>query len=191
MYPILRRAAARRTSQVDPGDLDRKPLLAGRSPHSMRKVVVLPAPFGPSSPKISPRLTEKETWSTAVKSPNFRTRSVTSMTTSVGIICLRCCFTAWLSSSARPYRYSARLRAGADCVLRLRSSTMNPSSSRGSTGLAEIPSSNSIQSLLVCLGTPYKAHGPALGNGIDNMLRIIEQAGLQDARRLALRGASR
>jgi hypothetical protein len=33
------------------------PAEAGRSPHSMRKVVVLPAPFGPSSPNISPRLT--------------------------------------------------------------------------------------------------------------------------------------
>ena len=41
----------------------------GRSrPHSMRKVVDLPAPFGPSRPKISPRCTAKLTWSTAMKS---------------------------------------------------------------------------------------------------------------------------
>ncbi len=33
----------------------------GKSPQSMRNVVVLPAPFGPSRPKISPRLTTKLT----------------------------------------------------------------------------------------------------------------------------------
>ena len=33
------------------------PAEAGKSPQSMRNVVVLPAPFGPSRPKISPRLT--------------------------------------------------------------------------------------------------------------------------------------
>ena len=31
--------------------------------------LVLPAPFGPISPKIDPGLTEKDTWSTATKSP--------------------------------------------------------------------------------------------------------------------------
>jgi hypothetical protein len=35
------------------------------SPSSIRIVVVLPAPLGPSSPKISPRETLKLTWSTA------------------------------------------------------------------------------------------------------------------------------
>jgi hypothetical protein len=36
----------------------------------MRKVVVLPAPLGPSRPKISPCATSKEVLATAVKSPN-------------------------------------------------------------------------------------------------------------------------
>ena len=45
----------------------------------MRKVVDLPAPFGPSSPKISPRCTVKLTWSTATNAPKRRTRSCTSM----------------------------------------------------------------------------------------------------------------
>src|SRR5215475_9726544 len=40
-------------------------------------MVDLPAPFGPSRPKISPRRTAKLTWSTAVKLPKRRTRSVT------------------------------------------------------------------------------------------------------------------
>ncbi len=41
--------------------------MTGKSPQSMRKVVVLPAPFGPSRPKISPQPTSKEMLSTAVK----------------------------------------------------------------------------------------------------------------------------
>ena len=40
----------------------------------MRMVVDLPAPLGPRNPKISPLPTWSETWSTAVKSPNFLTR---------------------------------------------------------------------------------------------------------------------
>ena len=37
------------------------------SPHSMRMVVDLPAPFAPRKPKISPRSTSKLMRSTAVK----------------------------------------------------------------------------------------------------------------------------
>ena len=46
-----------------------RPLVAGSSPHSIRKVVVLPAPLGPSRPKISPRWTQNEVLSTAVNAP--------------------------------------------------------------------------------------------------------------------------
>jgi hypothetical protein len=42
-------------------------------------VVVLPAPFGPRNANISPRLMENEILSTAVISPNFFVRSVTSI----------------------------------------------------------------------------------------------------------------
>ena len=36
------------------------PLLASRRPSTISRVVVLPAPFGPSKPKISPRRTSNE-----------------------------------------------------------------------------------------------------------------------------------
>src|ERR1700712_6082457 len=45
----------------------------------MRIVVVLPAPFGPSIPRISPSRTEKEMPSTAVKSPYRRLRFCASI----------------------------------------------------------------------------------------------------------------
>jgi len=45
----------------------------------MRMVVDLPAPFGPSSPKISPRRTAKETPATARNDPNVISRSRTSI----------------------------------------------------------------------------------------------------------------
>ena len=37
---------------------------------SIRMVVVLPAPFGPSRPKVSPGWMARSTWSTATWSPN-------------------------------------------------------------------------------------------------------------------------
>ena len=40
------------------------------SPASIRSVVVLPAPLGPSSAKISPRPSSNDTRSTATRSPN-------------------------------------------------------------------------------------------------------------------------
>ena len=55
------------------------PLVGGSSVTIMRISVDLPAPFGPSRPKISPALTSKLTSLTAVKSPNFLTMSRTSM----------------------------------------------------------------------------------------------------------------
>ena len=44
------------------------------SPPSIRNVVVLPAPFGPSSPKTSPLWTSNVTSSTAVRDPKVRAR---------------------------------------------------------------------------------------------------------------------
>ena len=78
---MRRLASARAVRRFTPATC-RKPLVAGNKPHSMRKVVVLPAPFGPSKPNISPRLTAKEVLFTAMKSPNLRTRSRTSIITS-------------------------------------------------------------------------------------------------------------
>jgi hypothetical protein len=50
------------------------------SPASILMVVVLPAPFGPSSPKTSPSAIVSVSPSTAVKSPNFRERCWISIT---------------------------------------------------------------------------------------------------------------
>ena len=47
----------------------------------MRKVVVFPAPLGPRSPKISPRLTSNEVSATATKLPNLRAMPSARMTT--------------------------------------------------------------------------------------------------------------
>ena len=47
----------------------------------MRKVVVFPAPLGPRSPKISPRLTSNEVSATATKFPNLRAMPSARMTT--------------------------------------------------------------------------------------------------------------
>ena len=44
------------------------------NPASMRRVVVLPAPFGPSSAKISPGTRSKETSSTASRASKRRVR---------------------------------------------------------------------------------------------------------------------
>ena len=56
------------------------PSLAGSRPVSIFIVVVLPQPFDPRKPKISPRLIVKLTLSTAVKSPNRRVRPRATMT---------------------------------------------------------------------------------------------------------------
>ena len=54
------------------------PDVGGSSVTIMRISVDLPAPFGPSRPKISPGATENEMPSTAVKSPNRLTMFRTS-----------------------------------------------------------------------------------------------------------------
>ena len=56
------------------------PSVGGSSPVSIFMVVVLPQPFEPRKPKISPRSMVKLTRSTAVKSPNRQVRSRAVMT---------------------------------------------------------------------------------------------------------------
>ena len=56
------------------------PLVGPMTSKSISIVVVLPAPFGPSKPNISPVFSSKEILSTAVKSPNFLVRFLTSKT---------------------------------------------------------------------------------------------------------------
>src|SRR5208282_328234 len=46
-----------------------RPALGLSSPHNMRMVVDLPAPFGPRNPNTSPLRTVRLSWSTATKSP--------------------------------------------------------------------------------------------------------------------------
>ena len=45
------------------------PLDAGKYPDKIRIVVVLPAPFGPKNPRISPDSTEKDTSAIAAVEP--------------------------------------------------------------------------------------------------------------------------
>jgi hypothetical protein len=57
----------------DPGGAPRMSALpeVGRtSPRSIRKVVVLPAPFGPRNPYTSPRRTQSDSLSTATIRPS-------------------------------------------------------------------------------------------------------------------------
>ena len=54
----------------------------GSSPVSIFIVVVLPQPFDPRNPKISPRAISKSTLSTAVKSPNLRVSPFATMAAS-------------------------------------------------------------------------------------------------------------
>jgi hypothetical protein len=51
-----------------------------RMPHSMRIVVDLPAPFGPSTPKMRPRATRNETSRTATSEPKRRSSRSVVMT---------------------------------------------------------------------------------------------------------------
>src|SRR4051812_39333151 len=56
-----------------------EPAVAGSVPDSRLKIVLLPEPFGPIRPRISPRSTLNETLLTAVKPPNrFISPSTTS-----------------------------------------------------------------------------------------------------------------
>ena len=51
------------------------PDVGRRSPHNIRKMVDFPAPFGPTTPQIAPRMTSNDTWLTANDSPNRRVSS--------------------------------------------------------------------------------------------------------------------
>src|SRR5260370_4457609 len=53
---------------------------------SIRTIVVLPAPLGPSSPKTSPRRTSKLTLSTAVKAPKRLVSSLVCIASDSGSI---------------------------------------------------------------------------------------------------------
>jgi hypothetical protein len=55
-----------------------------KTPATIEIVVVLPAPFGPSRPYVSPGAMAKPTPSTAVRSPNRRTRPLHASTGSRG-----------------------------------------------------------------------------------------------------------
>src|SRR5689334_20783028 len=61
-----------------------RPLLGATIPVRHRKVVVLPAPFGPTSPSTSVGATENERSSTATKSPYSFVSPVTSIIRSRG-----------------------------------------------------------------------------------------------------------
>src|SRR6185369_16431292 len=62
------------------------PPVGSRIPHSMRMVVDLPAPLGPSTPKISPRRTCSETSRTAHCWPKRRdSRSVSTTSSSAAM----------------------------------------------------------------------------------------------------------
>src|SRR5215468_2198504 len=61
-----------------------RPAVGLSSPAIMRMVVVLPAPFGPRKPWISPGATERLTPSTAVKAPYFLTSDSTAIIRSGG-----------------------------------------------------------------------------------------------------------
>ena len=55
------------------------PAVGGKAPESMLKIVLLPEPFGPIRPRISPCSTSNETRFTAVKPPKrFVSESTTS-----------------------------------------------------------------------------------------------------------------
>lgn len=120
-YPTFLRARAAAVRRSAPATLS-VPLVAGSSPQSMRKVVLFPAPFGPSRPKTCPFRTEKLTWLTAVKLPNRRTRSVTRMTTSPSAAC---------SGSGFPSGTGTSSGAGSVCSA---SRVMKPSEKSGLPG---------------------------------------------------------
>ena len=66
--PILARAVSESLTTSIP-EIDADPDVGGVMQERMDMIVVLPAPFGPSSPKISPSATSKLTASTAISSP--------------------------------------------------------------------------------------------------------------------------
>ena len=102
------RAGARAVLRLKPAT-SRKPLVAGSRPQSMRNVVVFPAPLGPSRPKISPRRTLNEVLATAVKLPNWRTRSRT-LINSIGSFVSSCTDEFLVSTASSRPSWVARSR---------------------------------------------------------------------------------
>src|SRR4051812_45228462 len=78
MTPMARRTLSASATTSAPATRAEPPD-GGRSVVSMRMRVDLPAPLGPSMPKISPSPTVNEMPSTAVKSPQRLERLTTSM----------------------------------------------------------------------------------------------------------------
>ncbi len=78
MMPMERRTSLCRRTRSNPATLA-VPALGRMSVQSIRTVVVLPAPFGPRNPNISPELTVKEMPSTAVNALNRRESPLTSI----------------------------------------------------------------------------------------------------------------
>src|SRR5262245_42713782 len=68
MYPMWRLMASVSLAMSKPAT-EPRPAVGRSSPARILMVVVLPAPFGPRKPKISPGRTAKVTPSTAVKRP--------------------------------------------------------------------------------------------------------------------------
>jgi hypothetical protein len=64
------------------------PLVADRTPSTMLMVVVLPAPLGPSRPRISPLFTVKETSSRAVTLPYTLLKARARSAGNGGLACL-------------------------------------------------------------------------------------------------------
>ena len=77
----IARAQIGGVDRLDPTGTPR-PMSPASNPVSIFIVVVLPQPFGPRNPKISPRPIAKLTLSTAVKSPNRQVSSRAAMTVS-------------------------------------------------------------------------------------------------------------
>src|SRR5512147_2175389 len=80
MYPIFLRTTSGCLATSVPAT-DASPDVGCSSPHNMRIVVDLPAPFGPRNPKISPSLASNEIWSTATNPPKrlVRSRTITEV----------------------------------------------------------------------------------------------------------------
>src|SRR3954447_3099314 len=62
-----------------------EPAVGGKVPESMLKIVLLPEPFGPIRPRISPWSTLNDTLLTAVKPPNRFTRPSTTSTAAASL----------------------------------------------------------------------------------------------------------
>ena len=60
-----------------------EPAVGGSVPDSMLKIVLLPEPFGPIRPRISPCSTRNDTLLTAVKPPKRFTNPLTVSTPSI------------------------------------------------------------------------------------------------------------